>query len=110
MVPMERSRSSYRQPVFSLGRPRFRGLLECAALKPLSFFVACGALAGCQAAPASVAPPPSVPVAATASAASGPAPTAAAPPAPPSGERPNVACKAPHPIAPLPLASVNIDD
>lgn len=50
-----------------------------------------------------------MPVAATASAAAEPAPTAAAP-EPPSGEHPNVACKAPHPIAPLPLASVNIDD
>ena len=46
-------------------------------------------------------PPP-----ATASAANG----ASAAPAPePPGERPSVACKAPHPIAPMPLHAVDVD-
>jgi len=67
------------------------------------------ALGACQATPAAVSPGPAT---ATARPALAPAPVATAPPppAPPPGERPNVECKAKHPIAPLPLAAVNIDD
>jgi hypothetical protein len=66
------------------------------------------ALAACQATSRAVTP---APVTATASAtpATAKAAVAPAPPAPPPGERPNVACKAPHPIAELPLASVKVD-
>jgi hypothetical protein len=67
------------------------------------------ALAACQAAPSQLSPPPAAPRANAPSAANTLAPAASAPPAPPPGERPNVACKAPHPIAPLPLAAVNVD-
>ncbi len=69
------------------------------------------ALGACQAAPAATGPAPAVPTASVvASAPSAPAATAAAPPAPPPGERPNVPCKAPHPIETLALGAVKVDD
>ncbi len=72
-------------------------------------FAAATALIACQTTtattPAPRMPAPTPPVA--------PAPEAkAAPPAPPPrvGEHPNVTCKAPHPVAELPLRVVNVDD
>lgn len=66
-------------------------------------------LLACQASPAQSAPPPrtaATPPAVTAAAAN----SASAPPAPePPGERPNVACKASHPIAAMPLHAVDVD-
>jgi outer membrane biosynthesis protein TonB len=66
-------------------------------------------LAGCQATTAT-APPTAPAPALTTRAPEGPQSTAPAPPPPPPGERPSVACKAKHPVAELPLSSVNIDD
>lgn len=85
--------------------------LEYASLKRLLLQIVAGAvLAACQVAPAAVGPAPVAPsAAANPPAPSVPAPSASAAPAPPPGERPNVACKAQHPIAPLPLTAVDVD-
>jgi hypothetical protein len=71
--------------------------------------VAAALLLACQATPAATTPPPRTPAAAAAVAA---APASTTPPAPPEppGEKPSVACKAPHPIADLPLRLVNVDE
>jgi hypothetical protein len=70
-----------------------------------------GTLLACQATPSLSAPPPRTPAATPASFSA--APTNAANPASPApaapGERPSVACKAAHPIAEMPLRSVDVD-
>jgi TonB family protein len=70
-----------------------------------------GLALGACAAPAATGPAPAVAMPnAVASPPSAPVATASAPPAAPAGERPNVACTAPHPIAALALGAVKVDD
>ena len=79
-------------------------------LRSLIWVALSSLLGACQAGSAAVTPEPQTPVAAAATTAPPAAAESPAPPAPPPGERPNVACKAPHPVAELPLSAVKADD
>jgi hypothetical protein len=85
-------------------------LLRCASLSRTAVLLAPSLLLlACQAAVAS-APPAAPTAAASATPPAASSTPAALAPAPSSGERPAVACLASHPIAPLPLGAVNVND